>query len=29
MLTNNNRRTAQQVDAVNPRADNRFGTSSR
>jgi uncharacterized protein len=25
MLTNNNRRTAQQVDAVNPRADNRFG----
>jgi len=25
MLTNNNRRTAQQVDAANPRADNRFG----
>jgi hypothetical protein len=25
MLTNNSRRTAQQVDAVNPRADNRFG----
>lgn len=25
MLTNNNRRTAAQIDAVNPRADNRFG----
>jgi hypothetical protein len=25
MLTNNNRRTAAQVDASNPRADNRFG----
>jgi uncharacterized protein len=25
MLTNNNRRTAGQVDAANPRSDNRFG----
>ncbi|MBI3436322.1 MAG: PhoX family phosphatase [Proteobacteria bacterium] len=25
VLTNNNRRTAQQVDAANPRADNNFG----
>ncbi len=25
ILTNNNRRTAAQVDGVNPRADNRFG----
>jgi hypothetical protein len=25
MLTNNNRRTAAQVDAANPRSDNRFG----
>ena len=25
MLTNNNRRTDEQVDAANPRADNRFG----
>lgn len=25
MLTNNNRRTEQQVDAANPRADNKFG----
>jgi secreted PhoX family phosphatase len=25
MLTNNNRRRPEQVDAVNPRADNRFG----
>ncbi len=25
MLTNNNRRTEDQVDAANPRADNRFG----
>ena len=25
MLTNNSRRTAEQVDAVNPRAENRFG----
>jgi hypothetical protein len=25
MLTNNSRRTAEQVDAANPRADNRFG----
>jgi len=25
ILTNNNRRTAAQVDAANPRADNRFG----
>jgi uncharacterized protein len=25
MLTNNNKRTAEQVDGVNPRADNKFG----
>ena len=25
MLTNNNKRTAEQVDAANPRADNKFG----
>jgi secreted PhoX family phosphatase len=25
MLTNNNRRTAEQLDAANPRPDNRFG----
>jgi uncharacterized protein len=25
MLTNNNRRTAEQVDSANPRADNKFG----
>jgi hypothetical protein len=25
MLTNNNKRTAEQIDAANPRADNKFG----
>ncbi len=29
MLTNNNRRTGAQVNAANPRSDNRFGISSR